>query len=110
MTEHTPAGGVIERAVFRIKAGDENAFEAAYAQASRLLLASSGCHGVRMHRGIESPATYLLLVHWAALEDHTVGFRESAAFGQWRALLQEHFDGPPEVEHYTPLVPAAAEG
>jgi hypothetical protein len=29
-----------------------------------------------------------------------VGFRESAAFTEWRALLGPHFAGPPAVEHY----------
>ncbi len=103
MTQHNVHGGVVERAVFRIRPGHEDAFEAAYAEGSLLLRAAHGCHGVALHRGIESPASYLLLVQWATLEDHTVGFRQSDAFGQWRALLQEHFDGPPEVEHYTPV-------
>jgi hypothetical protein len=37
---------------------------------------------------------------WDTLEDHMVGFRESPAFAEWRALLGPHFAGPPAVEHY----------
>jgi len=34
------------------------------------------------------------------VEDHTVGFRESELFVQWRALIGPFFANPPEVEHW----------
>jgi len=54
-----------------------------------------------MHRGIENPDSFLLLVEWDRLEDHMVGFRESHAFTEWRAILGPYFAGAPAVEHYT---------
>jgi hypothetical protein len=30
-----------------------------------------------------------------------IGFRESKAFEEWRAILSPHFASPPAVEHYT---------
>jgi len=43
---------------------------------------------------------YLLLVRWATLADHTVGFREGPDYPRWRALLHGFYDPFPEVEHY----------
>jgi hypothetical protein len=34
------------------------------------------------------------------VEDHTVGFRQSAEYQQWRALLHHFYDPFPKVEHY----------
>lgn len=42
----------------------------------------------------------LLLVQWAGLEDHTVGFRGSLQYQQWRELLHRFYEPFPLVEHY----------
>jgi hypothetical protein len=39
-------------------------------------------------------------VRWETLEAHTVGFRQSAAFGEWRGILSPFFAGAPDVLHY----------
>lgn len=93
-------GPVVERAHLFISDGNADAFEQAYQEAVTVLQASPGCQGAVLHRGVENPGTYLLIVGWARLEAHTVGFRQSEAFGRWRALLQDHFAAPPEVEHF----------
>ena len=69
---------VLERAQFRIVPGREDEFETGLRAGQAR--ASPGAHGFRgatLSRGVESPSTYLLLVEWETLEDHTVGFRES---------------------------------
>ncbi|WP_242065373.1 hypothetical protein [Trichocoleus sp. FACHB-262] len=43
-------------------------------------------------------------VSWQRLEDHTVGFRQSAAYQQWRSLLHHFYDPFPTVEHYEIVV------
>ena len=53
-----------------------------------------------MRRCLETPNRYLLLVAWKKLEDHTVGFRESPRYAQWRALLHHFYDPFPLVEHF----------
>lgn len=92
---------ILERAIFTIKPGQAGDFENAFRQAAPLIRAAKGCHKAEMHRGVENPDTFLLLVEWNMLEDHMVGFRESKAFGEWRAILSPHFAGPPAMEHYT---------
>ena len=99
---------VLERASFRITPGREEEFEQAFQSAQRLLAASRGFQGATLSRGVESPSSYLLLVEWATLEDHTVGFRESPTFGEWRGLLGHLFDGAPDVEHFVPVAAVPA--
>jgi heme-degrading monooxygenase HmoA len=98
-----PAAVIVEHAVINVRPGDEDAFEAAYADAKAVLASSPGCRSIRVHRGIESPSRYLLLVEWDHLDDHVVGFRESERFTQWRALIGPFFDGAPAVDHFDPI-------
>jgi quinol monooxygenase YgiN len=90
---------IIETAQIDIKPGSEKAFEAAVAEAIPLFRAAKGCHGAQLHRGIEHPTRYFLIVQWETLEDHTVAFRNSEAFTRWRGLAGPHFARPPEVQH-----------
>lgn len=92
---------VLEHARINVIPGREAEFELALAKARAVISAADGFLSLELHRGVESPAHYLLLVEWATLEDHTVGFRESPAFGEWRALIGEFFDGQPVVDHFS---------
>lgn len=90
---------ILETAEIAVAPGAEAAFEAAVAEAAPLFLAAPGCLGLRLHRVVETPGLYRLLVDWATLEDHTVAFRGSEAFARWRALASPHFARPPAVTH-----------
>ncbi|NBU85691.1 MAG: antibiotic biosynthesis monooxygenase, partial [Actinobacteria bacterium] len=61
---------------------------------------ANGFNGINVHRGVERPNVYLLTLQWDTLEAHTVGFRESDLFVQWRALIGPFFANPPVVEHW----------
>jgi heme-degrading monooxygenase HmoA len=92
---------ITEIAVVDILVGQEKDFESALSIAvSTVLPQAQGFLGFQLHRGIESPSTYTFLIEWNTLEDHTVGFRESDLFIQWRALIGKHFASPPRVEHW----------
>lgn len=93
---------ILEAAQLSIKPGREAAFEAAMRQARPLIEASPGFGGIEVRRCIERPNSYLLLVRWETLEDHTVGFRGSERYLQWRALLHDFYDPFPTVEHFEP--------
>ncbi len=92
-----------EHALLPVIAGREAEFEAAFAQARPIISAMPGFRALSLARSIESPSTYLLLVEWDRLEDHTVGFRGSAQYGQWRALLHHFYDPFPDVTHFAPI-------
>ena len=95
---------ILEIEEIDVKAGHEADFESAVERALPLFHAARGCRGVQLHRGIEQPTRYTLLVRWETLEDHTVGFRGSDAFTRWRALVSPHFDAPPRVQHARPVL------
>jgi heme-degrading monooxygenase HmoA len=94
---------IVERALMAIKPGSEAAFEAAMREARGVVSQAPGFRSLRVTRGIESPSTYLLLLEWDTLEDHTIGFRESELFVRWRGLIGEYFATASDVEHYTPV-------
>jgi heme-degrading monooxygenase HmoA len=99
---------VLEHALIVIRPGTAEAFEAALAEARLVIAASPGFVSLRLHRGIETPDRYLLLVEWETLDDHLSGFRESDAFPAWRALIGPFFESPPDVVHFD-LPPAAVQ-
>ena len=92
---------VLERALITVTPGREEEFEQAFRTARAQLEGSPGFVSGTLSRGVESPSTYLLLVEWQTLEDHTEGFRGSPAFTEWRRLLGPLFADAPAVEHYT---------
>jgi heme-degrading monooxygenase HmoA len=99
---------ILESALLDVKAGEEAAFESAIRQARPLIAATPGFRSIAVRRCIETPNRYLLLVEWDSLEDHTVGFRQSARYEAWRALLHRFYDPFPQVEHFDADVLASA--
>jgi len=92
---------ILELADIRIQPGQNAAFEEAIASAAQTIIGhAKGFQGYKINKGIESPQRYLLQVFWDTLEDHTVGFRQSEAFTQWRAIVGPFFASPPVVEHF----------
>ena len=92
---------ILELADIRIQPGQQAAFEAAIVQgASEIIAGAQGFRGYKVNHGIESPERYVLQIWWETLEDHTVGFRESELFTQWRAIVGPFFAVPPQVEHF----------
>ncbi len=93
---------ILEIADIRIPAGQNAAFDAAIVHgASAVASQAQGMRGWKVNRGIESPERYILMIWWDTLEDHTVGFRQSPLFAQWRAIVGPFFAVPPVVEHFT---------
>ena len=84
--------------------GREAEFERAFEEARAIIAGSPGFRSLRLRRGLEQPNRYLLLVEWDTLEDHTIGFRGSPAYDDWRRLLHHFYDPFPTVEHYEDVV------
>lgn len=95
---------IVEIADFRVKPDDVAAFGEAIQRAARLTLAKAeGYLGHTIVRSHETPGRFVLTVHWTTLEAHTVGFRGSSAFAEWRAIIGPFFLQPPHVEHFDVL-------
>lgn len=90
---------VLEIAQFDIKPGMEREFEEGVRKATPIFRRAEGCSAMKLMRSVERPGRYRLFVRWATLENHTVDFRASADFQQWRRLVAHCFAGAPEVEH-----------
>ena len=95
---------VTEIAQIEIKPGMEAGFEAGVAKAAPLFKRAKGCTAMRLERSVEKPQRYRLFVKWATLENHTVDFRGSPDFQEWRKLVGHCFAAPPEVEHVQEVV------
>jgi heme-degrading monooxygenase HmoA len=91
---------ILEVATLHITPGQEEAFETALHQAIPILASMHGCISQEIRRSIEHRNRYILLVQWQSLEDHTIGFRTSPQYQEWRQLLNHFFDPLPTVEHY----------
>jgi heme-degrading monooxygenase HmoA len=91
---------ILEHADIRIDPVRSAEFEAAILRgASTVIAQAKGFSGYKVNRSIESPGRYILMIYWDTLEDHTVGFRQSPAFAEWRAIVGPFFVQPPVVEH-----------
>ena len=90
---------ILEIAQIDVKPGMEAEFEAGVAKAAPLFQRARGCRSLELHRSVEKPSRYRLFVGWETLEDHTVAFRGSDDFQEWRRLVGHCFESPPQVEH-----------
>jgi len=91
---------ILELAILNVRPGACEAFEAAFREASPIIASMPGYLSHELRRCLENSNQYILLVHWRQLEDHTVGFRQSAEYQRWRELLHHFYDPFPTVEHY----------
>ena len=91
---------ILEVAVLNIKAGLADEFEAAFKVASKIIVAIPGYISYELQHCLENCDRYILLVRWQKLEDHTIGFRQSSEYQEWRSLLHHFYDPFPTVEHY----------
>jgi len=94
---------ILEVAILDVRAGQEQQFEAAFKEASHILSSMHGYLSHQLQRCLENTSRYILLVNWETLEDHTVGFRSSASYQEWKRLLHHFYDPFPTVEHYEAL-------
>lgn len=91
---------ILEAAFLFVKENQEKDFERDFAKAGQYISSIDGYIGHTLQKCIEQPNKYLLLVNWRNLEDHTVGFRESAAYLEWKKLLHHYYEPFPIVEHF----------
>ena len=94
---------IVEHALLHVIPARTDEFEAAFADAKSIIASMPGFVNLTLSRGIESPDVYLLLVEWERLEDHTEGFRQSAEYQDWKALLHHFYEPFPVVEHFAPV-------
>jgi heme-degrading monooxygenase HmoA len=95
---------ILEAVILSVKNNSEQDFESAFKLASDIISSMNGYISHELHRCLEVQGKYLLLVKWETLEAHTVGFRSSPEYQEWKQLLHHFYDPFPTVEHFE-LIP-----
>jgi len=91
---------ILEVAVLDVIPGQESEFQSAFAKASPIISSMSGYISHQLQQCIEKQNRYILRVNWETLEAHTIGFRGSEQYQEWKRLLHHFYDPFPIVEHY----------
>nr|WP_314859750.1 antibiotic biosynthesis monooxygenase family protein [uncultured Undibacterium sp.] len=92
---------ILELADIQIHIGQQDAFDAAIVRGLHEVIAhAKGFRGFKVNKGIESPERYVLMIFWDTLENHTIDFRQSPAFAEWRSIVGSFFAAPPGVAHF----------
>ncbi|HEY9636567.1 MAG TPA: antibiotic biosynthesis monooxygenase [Coleofasciculaceae cyanobacterium] len=86
--------------MLNVKLGLEDDFETNFKKAFNIISSMNGYLSHELHRCLEVKGKYLLLVRWTTLESHTVGFRESPEYQEWKELLHHFYEPFPTVEHF----------
>ena len=95
---------ILELADIRIHPGQQAAFDEAIQRGIQEVISKAkGYKSHSVYKGMENPERYVLQILWETLENHTVDFRQSPAFSDWRATVGPFFAGPPVVEHFNLL-------
>ncbi|MCM3744332.1 antibiotic biosynthesis monooxygenase [Sporosarcina luteola] len=91
---------ILEAAILQVKEGMEAEYEEAFREASEIISSMKGYISHELQRCMEVKGKYLLLVQWETVEDHTVGFRQSNEYQEWKKKLHNFYDPFPTVEHF----------
>ncbi|QRX81248.1 antibiotic biosynthesis monooxygenase [Glaciimonas sp. PAMC28666] len=95
---------ILELADIRIQPGKQADFDIAIQRGlTEVISKAKGFSGFKINKGIDSPERYVVMIYWETLENHTIDFRESAAFAEWRGIVGPFFAVPPTVEHFSLL-------
>lgn len=93
---------VREIAIFEVQGGSEEDFIEAYNGVSDVLEQAAGNHGVVLHRGVENPSTFTLIVEWDSVEAHT-DLTQQPEFEKFGEAVTPYLAGQPEVRHVEPV-------
>jgi heme-degrading monooxygenase HmoA len=91
---------ILEAAILDVISGREAEFESAFVKASPIIASINGYISHQLQHCVENSSRYLLLVQWETLEAHTIGFRGSPEYQEWKKLLHHFYSPFPVVQHY----------
>jgi heme-degrading monooxygenase HmoA len=93
---------VREIAILNVQSGRGAELEEAYGGVASVLDNAQGSHGATLHRGVEDPDSYTLIVEWDSVEDH-IALTGKPEFEQFGAAISPYLAGEPEVRHVEPV-------
>ncbi len=78
---------VLEIAQYTAQPGKAEEFQAGLLKGVEIIRRAKGCISATPRRQIEDPEKFILLIEWETLEDHTIGFRGSPSFLDYRSQI-----------------------
>lgn len=91
---------IVEHVHLSILPNQSFEFENAMQQAKHIVATMSGFQGLVLLKSKQREDAYILMIKWDSIEDHQLGFRQSAEYLHWKALLHHFYQPMPEVEYY----------
>lgn len=91
---------VLEVAILNVKEVLATQFEHDFDIAKQYISSIDGFISFSLSKCMEEEGKYILLVKWETLESHTIGFRESSQYQEWKKLLHHYYEPFPVVQHY----------
>ena len=91
---------ITEIALLKIRPGQSDAFEDAFIIAQPIIESMNGYIQHELQQCLEEENKYMLVVRWKTIEDHTIGFKQSEKYQEWRKLLHHFYEPSPDVKHY----------
>lgn len=95
---------ILEVAMLQVKKGMEEDFEKVFREASKIISSMKGYISHEIQRCMDVKGKYLLLVKWETLEDHTIGFRQSKEYQEWKKQLHHFYEPFPKVEYFENII------
>jgi heme-degrading monooxygenase HmoA len=91
---------ILEIAQYTAQPGKAEEFQAGLLKGAEIIRRAKGCRSVTPRRQIEDPDKFIMMIEWDTLEDHTVGFRGSPQFAEYRRHIAGLFVDPIVATHY----------
>ena len=91
---------ILEHAILDVDPAEHGEYEVALKQALPFIAETPGFIKLEIRPCLEKQGRYLLLVEWRELEDHTLSFRNSDRYKEWKFRLHRFYKAFPLVEHY----------
>ncbi len=91
---------ITEIALLYIKEKENDLFEKAFNKAQKIISKMNGYFEHELQKCMEEENKYALIVRWNKIEDHTIGFKKSEEYKEWKSLLHHFYKPFPVVEHY----------
>ena len=95
---------ILEVAILKVKKGLEKQFELDFEKAGQFISSIKGYANHSLKKCIEQENQYILLVNWEKLENHTIDFRQSTQYLEWKKILHHYYEPFPIVEHYETII------
>ena len=91
---------VVEYIRYRVETEKRQLFLDAYAKAAENLEASEYCLAYEITECEEEPGQFMVRIEWTSTQEHLNGFRKSAVFPPFFALVKDFYNSIQEMRHY----------